>query len=48
MIDPLSGHVLREFPVVGSQAGIAVSPDGTRFYVVDGYGFGYDNDELRV
>lgn len=48
VLDPLSGHVLREFPVVGDQAGMAVSPDGTRLYIVDGNGFGYDNDELRV
>jgi len=29
VFDPISGHVLREFPVVGDQAGMAVSPDGT-------------------
>ncbi len=44
VIDPHSGHVLREFPVTGDQAGMAVSPDGTRLYIVDGWSDG----ELRI
>ncbi|MCA1554671.1 MAG: hypothetical protein LC737_09865, partial [Chloroflexi bacterium] len=44
VIDPHSGHVLREFAVTGDQAGMAVSPDGTRLYILDGWGDG----ELRI
>lgn len=44
VIDPLSGHALHEIPVEGDQAGLAVSPDGTRLNVVDGQASGY----LRV
>ncbi len=44
VIDPLSAHALREFPVTGDQAGMAVAPDGTRLYIVDGQGDG----ELRI
>ena len=44
VVDPYSGHVLREFAVAGDQAGMAVAPDGTRLYIVDGQGDG----ELRV
>ncbi len=36
VIDPVSGHVLREFRVEGDQSGMAVSPDGMRLYIVDG------------
>ena len=44
VIDPLNGHVLREFSVVGDQAGMAVAPDGSRLYILDGQQGG----ELRV
>lgn len=44
VIDPHSGHVLRELSVQGEQAGLAISPDGTRLYIVDG---GRDG-ELRI
>jgi outer membrane protein assembly factor BamB len=44
VVDPHSGHVLHEFAVVGDQAGMAVAPDGSRLYIVDGQGDG----ELRI
>ena len=36
VVDPVSGHALHQIPVNASQAGMAVSPDGARLYVVDG------------
>ena len=36
VVDPISGHALHQVPVVADQAGMAVSPDGKRLYVVDG------------
>jgi outer membrane protein assembly factor BamB len=44
VIDPRSGHVLREVPVDGDQAGMDVAPGGTRLYIVDGGSEG----ELRI
>ena len=35
VVDPISGHALRQIPVNADQAGMAVSPDGTRLYVAD-------------
>jgi DNA-binding beta-propeller fold protein YncE len=45
VVDSSSGHSLREIPTTGDQAGMAVSPDGTRLYIVDGQGA---DDQLRV
>ena len=36
VVDPISGHALHQVPINADQAGMAVSPDGTRLYVVDG------------
>ncbi len=36
VVDPVSGHGLHQVPVAAGQAGMAVSPDGKRLYVVDG------------
>ena len=36
VVDPVSGHALHQIPVDACQAGMAVSLDGTRLYVVDG------------
>ena len=36
VVDPFSGHALQQIPVNVDQAGMAVSPDGARLYVVDG------------
>ncbi len=36
VVDPASGRALHQIPVDACQAGMAVSPDGTRIYVVDG------------
>ena len=36
VVDPVSGHALHQIPVKADQAGMAVSPDGMRLYVVDG------------
>lgn len=36
VIDPISGHALQQIPVDADQAGMAVSPDCSRLYVVDG------------
>ena len=35
IVDPLSGHALRQIPLNASQAGLAVSPGGARLYVAD-------------
>src|SRR5207237_9083267 len=44
VIDPLSGHALREIATSGDQAGMAVAPDGRRLYILDDQQGG----ELRV
>lgn len=36
VVDPKSGHVLYEIPVNGQFPGVAVAPDGSRLYVIDG------------
>ena len=36
VVDPISGHALQQIPVDGDQAGVTVSPDGSRLYVTDG------------
>lgn len=36
VVDPASGRSVHEIPVTSQQAGVAVAPDGTRLYVVDG------------
>ncbi len=36
VVDPASGRALHQIPVEGDQAGMAISPDGTRLYIVDG------------
>ena len=36
VVDPASGHAVHQIPVNADQAGMAISPDGTRLYVVDG------------
>lgn len=46
VIDTLSGHAVHEIDVQSQQAGIAVSPDGSRLYVLDGRD--YDEGFLRV
>ncbi|PYV82008.1 MAG: hypothetical protein DMG05_28895, partial [Acidobacteria bacterium] len=46
VIDPKSGHATHEINVQSQQAGIAVSPDGRRLYVLDGRD--YDEGFLRV
>lgn len=46
-IDPTSGHALRQIPIEqGDHAGIAISPDGKRLYIVDG--LSPENGRLRV
>ncbi|MDQ5853390.1 MAG: hypothetical protein M3380_15225 [Chloroflexota bacterium] len=44
VVDSTSAHALHQIPVTGDQAGVAVAPDGTRLYVVDGPSDG----QLRV
>ncbi len=46
VVDPKSGHVVHEIDVESQQAGIAVSPDGRRLYVLDGHD--YHEGFLRV
>lgn len=46
VVDPVSGHSVHEIDVQSQQAGIAVSPDGSRLYVLDGRD--YDGGFLRV
>ena len=46
VVDPLSGHALYQIPVEADQAGIAVSLDGDRLYVVDG--ISSETAQLRV
>lgn len=47
VVDPVSGHELHRIPVEqGNQAGMAISPDGKRLYVVDGKP--QDEGKLRV
>ena len=36
VIDPVSGHALHQLSADADQAGMAISPDGSRLYVVDG------------
>ena len=36
VIDSVSVHALHQFSVDADQAGMAISPDGSRLYVVDG------------
>ena len=36
VVDPVSGRALHQIAVEADQAGMAVSPDGRRLYVVDG------------
>jgi len=45
VVDPASGHALQQIPVVAQQAGMAISPDGSRLYVVDD---GPQGGQLRV
>jgi DNA-binding beta-propeller fold protein YncE len=45
VIDPLSGHTLHAIPTAGDRAGVAVAPDGSRLYVLDGLP---DEEQLRV
>jgi hypothetical protein len=44
VVDPASGHALREIPFKGHSPGVAVAPDGRTLYLVDGSGGG----RLRV
>src|SRR5436309_14667105 len=46
VIDPKSGHAIHEIDVQSQQAGIGVSPDGRRLYVLDGRD--YNEGSLRV
>ena len=46
VVDPVSGHAVHQIPVEADQAGIAVSPDGARLYLVDG--LPTQNGQLRV
>lgn len=46
-VDPISGHALHQIPLEqGDHAGIAISPNGKRLYVVDG--LSPENGRLRV
>lgn len=46
IVDSVSGHSVHEIDVQSQQAGIAVSPDGRRLYVLDGRD--YDEGFLRI
>ncbi len=36
VVDPMSGHALHEIPLMAQSPGVAVAPDGSRLYIVDG------------
>jgi DNA-binding beta-propeller fold protein YncE len=46
VVDPISGHALHQVSVNADQAGLAVSPDGARLYIVDGLPI--EQGQLRV
>ena len=46
IVDPKSGHAVHKIYVESQQAGMAVSPDGLRLYVMDGHD--YNEGFLRV